>query len=102
MNCNFLNKYSENQKRSTNIKILELIFTYAVRFSLDSVKKYANETGMPGPRPSGVASARLSEINQSLAETLLPPPTNSLVTMKRARGDVVCQSPHAGTFLEKG
>ena len=50
-----------------------------------------------------VASARLSEINQSLAKTLLPPPTNSLVTMKRARGDVVvCQAPHAGTFLEKG
>ena len=53
---------------------------------------------------SGISSSRLSEINQSLAETLLlPPPTNSLVTMKRAKGDVVvCQAPHAGTFLEKG
>ena len=54
----------------------------------------------------GISSLNLSEINQSLAETLLlppPAPTNSLVTMKRAKGDVVvCQAPHAGTFLEKG
>ena len=39
INRNFLNKYSENQKSSTNKKILEFNLTYAEQFSLESVKK---------------------------------------------------------------
>ena len=55
-------------------------------------------------RSRGVASARLSEANLSLAETLFPPPTNRLsVPIKLACAEVVmCHASHAGTFLEKG
>ena len=40
---------------------------------------------------------------ESRRDFTTPTPNYSLVTMKRARGDVVvCHAPHAGTFLEKG
>ena len=39
INRNFLTKYTENQKTSTNKKTFEFNFTYAVQFSSESVKK---------------------------------------------------------------
>ena len=52
-----------------------------------------------------VASAHFSEIDLSLADAQLSSPhsspTNSSVPIKRACGEfVMCQAPHAATFLE--
>ena len=49
----------------------------------------------------GVPSVRLREINLSLADAQLPQSTNSSVPIKRTCGGViVCQAPHAATFLK--